>query len=163
MAFARKIKAEGEWLRIGTTTRKLEGKDTTVVVRLKVRRLTRAEALKCRQEAYGRLKARQLVNAVATAALDRAEAETIERAIVELLDSENFTTEPVEGEEAIYSKALGRDVKAGDEVLLDGHWTDDVKRNVFEGIDRLAARVDRGVSNLQVAGMEEEEETLQDF
>jgi hypothetical protein len=155
MVFATKVDAEGRWITIGT--------DGDRKVRLKVRTLTPQEVEATRREAFGRLKGRQLGKELAFRLLERTEAETVERAIREVLDSENFTIGIVKGDEALYSKALGKPVQAGEDVLLDGHWTDEVKRDVFENIDGLAARVDNKVAKLVLAEAEEEDEDREDF
>jgi hypothetical protein len=129
----------------------------------RVRSLDEKDTEAARREAYGRLKGRQLGKELAFRLMERAEAETVERAIRETLDTENFSIGIVEGDEDLYSKAVGRPVKAGDVVLLDGHWTDEVKRDVFESIDGLAKRVDDKVSKLVLTEANEEEEDTQDF
>lgn len=155
MAFVRRDAAAGRLITIG--------KDGGKPVRLKVRTLKPAEEQECRREAYGRLRGRQLGKEPAVKLFERAEAETIERAIKETLDSENFTVRLGEGDVELYARELAGKVQAGEEVLLDGRWTEALRRDLFETTPGLAKRVDDKVSKLVLGELEEEDEDTEDF
>lgn len=155
MAFNTKTDASGRW----TTVGKHAGKP----VKFKVRTLSQTERDECNRAAFGKLKGRQLGRELAAKLVSRVEAETIERAIKELVDSENYTIRIVAADVDLYSRELGRAVKADEEILLDGHWTDALKRDVFESIEGLAKIVDDRVTKLTLGEIEEEEEDTEAF
>lgn len=161
MVFSKKIDVDGDWITVGKDGVDSEGKPKPV--RFRVRMLTPRERDDCQRRAYGKLKGRQLGRELASRLASRAEAETIERAIVEILDSDNYTIRIVAADVELYSEELKRTVKAGEEICLDGKWTEKLKRDVFECIEGLAKVVDDRVSKLTRGEIEEEEEDLEDF
>jgi hypothetical protein len=156
MAFSKKIDATVG----GVIT---VGKDGDKPVRFKVRMLTPRERDDCQRRAFGKLKGRQLGRELASKLAARVEAETIERTIVEVLDSENYTIAIVEADVEAYSKELGRAVTAGEEICLDGKWTEALKRDVFESFPHLAKVIDDRVGKLTDGEIEEDEEDTEDF
>jgi hypothetical protein len=161
MAFSRKIDRAGDFITVGKDGVDDGGKPKPV--RFKVRMLSPRERDDCQRAAYGKLKGRQLGRELASKLAARAEAETIERAIAQVLDSDNYTIRIIETDVELYSKELGRPVKAGDEICLDGVWTDALKRDVFEAIEGLAKAVDDRVSKLTRGEIEEDDEDTEDF
>lgn len=158
MGFANKVdQAEGRLVTVGKHPK--NGKP----VRFRVRTLTPREREEARRLAYGKLKGRQLGKEPAAKLYERALAETVECAIREVIDSENFDIGIVAADVPLYSKALGRELKPGEDVVLDGHWTEEVRRDVFENIDGLAKRVDDKVSRIELGEAEEEDEDTEAF
>lgn len=161
MAFSKKIDVDGDWITVGHDG--VDGAGKPKPVRFKVRMLSPRERDDCSRAAYGKLKGRQLGRELASKLAARAEAETVERAIAEVVDSENYSIRIVSADVELYSKELGQAVKAGEEIYLDGKWTPALKRDVFEAIEGLAKVVDDRISKLTRGEIQEEDEDNEDF
>jgi len=92
--------------------------------------------------------------------LDESAALAVERARYALLDSKNLkiVARDEEGASDI-TKALGAPVKIGEQVCLDGHWTQAVKDYVFERFGGLCPWIVEA-SNRQRMRSSEEEQAL---
>lgn len=155
MTFMKKLGEAGQWVTIGTD----EGKPVRVLARKVPSHEERAIA---RRTLKG-TKARASRNRQLADVLSDSQAETIERAIYEHLDSENWTVQISAADVELYSKELGEPVQAGQVLTLDHRWTEALKRDVYESEPRAAARLDNAVAKLTLAENKEEEEQAQDF
>lgn len=147
---------EGRWFDYGT--------DHGKPVRLKVHALTSEEERTARRAAYGNRKIKKLNEETFVRTMDRGEAYTRERAKLALDASENFNVEVAGANAAtLFSKLLGREVKPGDEVCLDGKWTPDLRAELFPRFKDLARDVCNFADQVIKAESEEEEETTAGF
>lgn len=155
MVFMKKLPEGGEWVVIGT--------DGGKPVRVLAHKVPRSEERAIARRALKGVKARESRKRQLADVFIDSEAETIERAIVMHLDSENWTVQIGPQDVELYSKELGEAVSAGQIVLMDHRWTDALKRDVYESEPRAAARLDNAVAKLTLGELKEEEEKTQDF
>jgi hypothetical protein len=87
-------------------------------------------------------------------------SEDLTRAIVSmgLTGSENFSVCPMGPSAADrLAELLGQEVKVGVDVVVDGHWTDDVKEFVFTLLPSLVTWLDNEIDELSELQAEEED------
>jgi hypothetical protein len=96
--------------------------------------------------------------------IERGEEFMAESAVYALIDTRNFylAFEPPE-DVARYAALLQREIKAGEEVLFDGAWTEPVKRAVFEDFPDIARRISDCADTLTRGDMADEVEATDSF
>lgn len=140
------------------------GKDHGKPVRYQIRPVPSGIDRQLHREVYGNAKARTLGRQSAATAVERMQDYTILRAAYALVDTENFSVEI--GDDAAaerYSALLKTPVKKGEEVFLDGRWTDELRRDVLKTARRRAAWISDKADRLMEAAVEEDEEETEDF
>lgn len=140
------------------------GKDHGKPVRYKVRAVPYEVDKRIHREAYRDAKVRHIGRQSASSAIERMQEYTLLRAAYALVDTENFSIEVGdEGAAVLYSKLLGDKVAAGAEVVLDGKWTDELRKDVLAVVRKRAAWISDKADKLTEAEVEDEEEDTEDF
>jgi hypothetical protein len=103
------------------------------------------------------MKTRQLADMPMEQTSNRAITLTRKCGAYALVDSEGFelTTRSPQVAKAI-GEALGREVKPGDTVRLDGLWTEEVKSEVFRFLPRLPAWLDDAAEDVAKSAAKQE-------
>lgn len=140
------------------------GQDHGKPVRYKIRQIPFDVDRRLHREAYRKAKVRRIGKESTSAVKERFEDYTLLRAAYALMDTENFSIEIGDaGAAAIYSKLLGQEIAAGAEVVLDGKWTDELRRDVVRVVRNRAAWIVDQAEKLTEAEIEDEQEEAEGF
>lgn len=140
------------------------GRDHGEPVRAKVQAVPAAVDRDLRRQALGDVKSRRSGSQPLYRSVERAEDLTRLRAEYALLDTKNFRLAVEDADAAQrYGTLLKRELKVGEEVLLDGCWSPDLKAAVFADFPSFAAKIDDLSQSISQADFEEEEEATEAF
>jgi hypothetical protein len=147
---------EGQWIS--------RGKDHDKPVRYRIRPVPQDQDRRFRKNTVQAGKARASRNREMSELMQRAEDYSVERAVFALLDTENFSVEIGDGAAAeLYGKLLEGPVSKGQEIALDGKWTEELRRHVLTRFPRLAAFISDQSAKLEEKDLEAEEEDAEAF
>lgn len=152
-------------LKSGTKTRVFViGRDHDEPVKVKLQPVPAAVDRELRRRALGDVKSRRSGSQPLYRSVERMEDLTASRAAHALQDTKNFRLQ-VDDQAAAerYGALLKRELKPGEEVLLDGSWSPDLKEAIFEDFPRFAAKVDDLAETITQGELEEEEEATEAF
>lgn len=151
MKLAKKQEDEGQWVPF-----RLRDDGASKTCQLKIRRLPKSKESELQFRHYGR----KLVWKNGRREIDREalDAYAIDKACYALLDSKDFPE--IEADDAevaeLLSKAMGRAVAVGEKVKVDGTWSDELKRLLFDSYGDFAAFVNAKAD--AAAGLSDEDE-----
>ena len=147
---------EGQWI--------TRGEDHDKPVRYRIRPVPQDVDRRLRKTTVQAGKVRAVRNREMAELAQRAEDYSVERAVYALVDTENFSVEiGDDAAAALYGSLLGQAAKKGDEIALDGKWTDELRQHVLGKFRRLAGFISDQAAKLEEKDLEAEEEQAEAF
>jgi hypothetical protein len=147
---------EGTWI--------TSGEDHGKPVRYRIRPIPLETERRLYRKVYGSTKGRKQKKRSMAAGLELMEEHTQLRAAFALVDTENFSVELGDDAAATaYGQLIGQQLVKGTEVLLDGKWTDELRRRVLRLARKRAAWISNKADSLREREIEDDEEETEDF